>query len=81
MARTFYVIMPKHRDGKIYADLQKSTEQIFHTAEEAQAHLDSPYMSEFQYPDQWNVVELVAMTPDEYDQLAGEEAERFQRGE
>lgn len=33
---TFYVIMLKRQDGQVYADLAKTTQQIFLTEREAQ---------------------------------------------
>ena len=55
MARSFWVVMQKRDDGKVYADLHKTDERIYQTLEEAEEALaNKPLASWFQ------VVEMVA---------------------
>lgn len=63
MATTFYVVMLKRNDGKVYPDLHKTSEWIHcdrHSAEHDLAVRNDP--------SKWHIVELVAMTPEEYKQ-------------
>ena len=64
MAQTFYVNMPKRADGKVYADLHKTSGVFYHDMKEAQEDLtyDEYRMSK-------HTVELVALTRQEYDEL------------
>jgi hypothetical protein len=51
----FYVIMQKRRDGKVYADLHKSTQQIYLTEEDAE-----DAFRYFEYQDSYHIVKLIA---------------------
>jgi hypothetical protein len=65
MARSFWVVMQKRDDGKVYADLHKTDERIYQTLEEAEeALVKKPLTSCFQ------VVEMVAETLEEWKQEA-----------
>ena len=65
MARSFWVVMQKRDDGKVYADLHKTDERIYQTLEEAEeALVNKPLASFFQ------VVEMVAETLEEWKQEA-----------
>lgn len=62
MAQSFFVIMQKRGDGKIYADLHKTTEKIYFFKEEAEKDILklnelAPY---------FHVVELVAETLEDW---------------
>ena len=68
MSTTFYVIMQKRRDGRVYADLHKTDGRFYLTPEEAKRALENdPIYKEF-----FHVVELVAMTVEEWDELTKE---------
>lgn len=64
MAQTFYVNMQKRADGKVYADLHKTSGVLYHDLKEAQEDLtyDEYRMSK-------HTVELVALTKEEYEEL------------
>lgn len=64
MAQTFYVNMQKRADGKVYADLHKTSSVLYHDLKEAQEDLtyDEYRMSK-------HTVELVALTKEEYEEL------------
>ena len=64
MAQTFYVNMQKRADGKVCADLHKTSGVLYHDLKEAQEDLtyDEYRMSK-------HTVELVALTRQEYDEL------------
>ena len=51
----FYVIMLKRQDGKVYADLHKSTQQIYLTEEDAE-----DAFRYFEYQDSYHIVKLIA---------------------
>ena len=51
----FYVIMAKRMDGKTYADLHKTTQQIYLTEEEAESGFKY-----FGYQDSYHIVKLIA---------------------
>ena len=58
----FYVIMQKRRDGKVYADLHKTTEQIYLTYEDAESAFKF-----FEYQDSYHIVKLIATLESETD--------------
>lgn len=59
----FYVNMLKRRDGRVYADLNKTDERIYFTAEAAQTVIDDEYeLGQYRH-----VVKLVACLPHEVD--------------
>lgn len=63
MSTTFFVVMQKRGDGKVYADLHKCLPELFLTAEDAQQALDAdPLLAPHRH-----VVEMVAMTALEYE--------------
>lgn len=65
MAYQFFVNMQKRGDGKVYADLHKTDQAIYFSEEDAQAAIDKdPSLSPHRH-----VVEMVAMTAQEYDEL------------
>ena len=68
MSHTFYVIMQKRKDGKVYADLHKTNHTFYLTEEEAQHALESDPL----YREHYHVVELVAMTFEDWDELMKE---------
>jgi len=58
---TFYVVMQKRGDGKVYADLHKCLPHIFFTREDAEeARQADPELANHRH-----VVELVAALPEE----------------
>jgi hypothetical protein len=63
---TFYVVMQKRGDGKVYTDLHKCLPQMFLTEEEATAAwLADPELAQYRH-----VVELVACLPEELEDLS-----------
>ena len=67
MSYTFYVIMQKRTDGKVYADLHKTDGQFYLTEEEVELALKHhPEANHF------HVVELVAMTVEDWNELMKE---------
>lgn len=64
MAQTFYVNMQKRADGKVYADLHKTSGVLYHTLEEAQEDLTYD-----EYRMTKHTVALVALTEEEYAEL------------
>ena len=70
MSHTFYVIMQKRRAGKVPAALHKTDGSFFLDKDEANRVRESdPIYKEF-----FHVVELVAMTVEEWFDLIGEES-------
>lgn len=68
MSTTFYVIMQKRRDGMVYADLHKTDHRFYLTPEDAQAAIDAdPELASHR-----RVVELVAMTVEDWNELIKE---------
>ena len=68
MSTTFYVIMQKRRDGKVYADLHKTDQHFYLDEQEAlRAWAKDPV-----YRQHFHVVELVAVTVGEWDELTKE---------
>ena len=68
MSHTFYVIMQKRMDGRVYADLHKTDHTIYLTPEDAQAAIDAdPELAPHR-----RVVELVAMTVEDWNELMKE---------
>lgn len=65
MSTTFYVIMQKRRDGKVYADLHKTEGRFYLTPEDAQRALEKDTPN----PEFFHIVELVAMTEEDWDEL------------
>lgn len=62
MSTTFFVVMQKRGDGRVFADLHKCLPEMFLTPEDAQAALDAdPLLAPHRH-----VVEMVAMTASEY---------------
>lgn len=67
MAYQFFVNMQKRGDGKIYADLHKTDEVIYFDENEARAAINKdPEIAPYRH-----VVEMVALTIDEYNELVG----------
>ncbi len=65
MSTSLFVVMQKRRDGHVYADLHKCLPEMFLTPEDAQKALDAdPELAPYRH-----VVELVACTREEYNQL------------
>lgn len=65
MSVSFFAVMQKRRDGRVYADLHKSLPGLFLTPEDAQKALDAdPELAPYRH-----VVPLVACTREEYAQL------------
>jgi len=65
----FYVIMLKRQDGKVYADLHKTTEVICLTIEDA--YKEWNYIEEH-YKEYYHIVKLIACLPETLDELAQE---------
>ena len=63
----FYVIMQKRQDCKVYADLHKSTEQIYLTKEDAESAFKY-----FEYQDSFHIVKLIACLDEEIKELKEE---------
>ena len=68
MSTTFYVIMQRRRDGLIYTDLHKTDGRFYLTPEEAQRALENDSI----YKEFFHVVELVAMTVEDWNELTKE---------
>ena len=68
MSHTFYVIMQKRKDGGVYADLHKTDGSFFLDKDEANRVRESDPI----YREHFHVVELVAMTVEEWFDLIGE---------
>lgn len=68
MSTTFYVLMQKRGDKRVYADLHKTEGRFYLTLEEAEwAHKkDCPN------PEFFHVVELVAMTVEDWNEMMRE---------
>lgn len=73
MSATFYVVMQRRGDGKVYADLHKCLPKMFLTPEDAQAALES----DLELAPHRHVVKMVAMTDDDYE-LHCEDLNRLQ---
>ncbi len=58
---SFWVVMTKRKDGKIFADLHKTNGKIYLTKEEAESALQERTEEEQIF---WHVVELAAEVPD-----------------
>lgn len=63
MAQSFYVIMQKRGDGKVYADLHKTTEKIYFFKEEAERDLEAMDV----LAPHFHIVELVAETVQDWE--------------
>lgn len=70
MSTTFYAIMQKRRDGMVYADLHKTDHRFYLTPEDAQWALEKDTAN----PEYFHVVELVAMTVEDWNELMKEGA-------
>ena len=68
MSTTFYVIMQKRKDGKVYADLHKTDQRFYLTLEDAEWALEKDTPN----PEFFHVVELVAMTVEDWNELMKE---------
>jgi hypothetical protein len=66
MATTFWVVMQKRIGDKVYADLHKTDEKIYLTREEAGEAWVNMNLASF-----FHVVELVALTLEEWEELGG----------
>ena len=67
----FYVIMLKRQDGKVYADLHKSTQQIYLTKEDAEGAFKY-----FGYQDSYHIVKLIACLDGEIKQFDKEDPQQ-----
>lgn len=72
---TFYVVMQKRRDGRIYADLHKCLPTIFLTPEDAEA----ARVADAELAPYRQVVELTAVLPRSGDCATSEEIDRARR--
>ena len=68
MSTTFYIIMQKRKDGVVYADLHKTDGRLYLTELEASRAWETDPRS----PEHFHVVELIAMTVEEWDELTKE---------
>ena len=68
----FYVIMLKRQDGKVYADLHKTTEKIYLTYEDAEKELNDGLYGDYFYKNYYHIVRLIACLPETLDELAQE---------
>jgi len=68
----FYVIMLKRQDGKVYADLHKTTEKIYLTYEDAEKELNDELYGDYFYKNYYHIVRLIACLPETLDELAQE---------
>lgn len=67
MAYQFFVNMQKRGDGKVYADLHKTDAVIYFDEDAAQVAINKdPKIAPYRH-----VVEMVALTADEYNELVG----------
>jgi hypothetical protein len=71
----FYVIMLKRQDGKVYADLHKTTEKIYLTYDDAEKELndalyDDALYGDYFYKNYYHIVRLIACLPETLDELA-----------
>jgi hypothetical protein len=57
----FYVIMLKRQDGKVYADLHKTTQDIYLTIEDAYEEWNNTE----HYKEYYHIVKLIASCEDE----------------
>jgi hypothetical protein len=60
--------MVKRQDGKVYADLHKSTQQIYLTKEESESAFEY-----FEYQDSYHIVKLIACLDEEIKQFDKED--------
>lgn len=65
MSTTFYVVMQKRKDGKVYADLHK-TDQLLYLDEQEALRV---WATDPVYRQHFHVVELVAMTAGDWNEL------------
>jgi hypothetical protein len=68
----FYVIMLKRQDGKVYADLHKTTEKIYLTYDDAEKELNDALYGDYFYKNYYHIVRLIACLPETLDELAQE---------
>ena len=69
----FYVIMLKRQDGKVYADLHKTTEKISLTYEDAEKELNEGELyGGYFHKNYHHIVRLIACLPETLDELAQE---------
>jgi len=67
----FYVIMLKRQDGKVYADLHKTTEKIYLTYEDAEKELNEGELyGGYFYKNYYHIVRLIACLPETLEELA-----------
>ena len=67
----FYVIMLKRQDGKVYADLHKTTEKIYLTYEDAEKELNEGELyGGYFHKNYHHIVRLIACLPETLDELA-----------
>jgi len=66
---TFFVNMQKRKDGKVYADLHKTDGRIYFSAKEAQRVIQANQEIGLQHR---HVVEMVAMTMEDYEEQSKE---------
>ncbi len=66
MATSFWTIMQRRSDNKVYADLHKTNDTIYHTPEDAGETWVNMNLASF-----FHVVELVALTREEWEELGG----------
>jgi hypothetical protein len=67
----FFVIMLKRQDGKVYADLHKTTEKIYLTYEDAEKELNGGESYEgYFHKDYHHIVRLIACLPETLEELA-----------
>jgi hypothetical protein len=75
----FYVIMLKRQDGKVYADLHKTTLKIYLTYEDAERDLNEGGLYEGYFcKDYYHIVKLVACLPETLEELAQEHSKTSQ---
>ena len=60
----FYVIMLKRQDGKVYADLHKTDQQIYLTEEAVESAFKY-----FGYQDSYHIVKLIACLDEELKEI------------
>jgi hypothetical protein len=66
----FYVIMLKRQDGKVYADLHKTTEKIYLTYDDAEKELNDALYGDYFYKNYYHIVRLIACLPETLPKLA-----------
>ena len=65
----FYVIMLKRQDGKVYADLHKTNQDIYLTIEDAYEEWNNTE----HYKEYYHIVKLIACLEDEIKELESED--------